>query len=101
MAILTIGDVYVSINEALQDYETEVVKATDKITEIKVITGERSEARAAIHAILDKNNIPIQDPTGGLAKTSSFKGTEIEIRGEKIRLAYKAKGNTGRTLKIS
>jgi len=95
MANLTIGDVYISINEALQDYETEVVKATDKITEIKVITGERSEARAAIHAILDKNNIPIQDPTGGLAKTSSFKGTEIEIRGEKIRLAYKAKGNTG------
>ena len=58
----TESEVLLALNEALQDYETEVIKATARVTEIRVITGDRDGARSEIQKILDKNrtlkNIP-------------------------------------------
>ena len=88
----TQSEVLIALNKALQDYETQVVKATEKLTEIRVITGERDEARSAIQSLLDRSNIAY----GPAPKSkSSFTGTEIKIGSEKIQLIYKRKSGGG------
>jgi hypothetical protein len=89
---MTQSEVLIALNTALQDYETQIIKATDKLTEIRVITGEREETRAAIQSVLEKNNIKY----GPAPKSkSSFTGTEIKTASEKIQLIYKKKGGGG------
>ena len=46
--MVTEGEVLLALNEALQDYETQVVKATARVTEIRVITGDRDGARSCL-----------------------------------------------------
>lgn len=86
------SDVLLALNEALQDYETQVVKATARLTEIRVITGEREESRSKIQSILDKNNIKYGPAP---ASKSSFTGTQITTSSGSIQLIYKRKGGGG------
>lgn len=86
------SDVLLALNEALQDYETQVVKATARLTEIRVITGEREESRSRIQSILDKNNIRYGPAP---ASKSSFTGTQITTSSGSIQLIYKRKGGGG------
>lgn len=87
----TESEVLLAINEALSDYETQVIKATEKITEIRIITGEREEARAQIQSILDKNRIQYGPAP---ASKSSFTGTQINTPSGNIQLIYKKKGGS-------
>jgi hypothetical protein len=87
----TEGEVLLALNEALQDYETQVIKATAKVTEIRVITGEREEARAQIQAVLDRNRIKYGPAP---ASKSSFTGTQIGTSSGNIQLIYKKKGGS-------
>ena len=86
------SDAFIAINEVLQDFETEVIKAKETITEIKVISKERSETRSEIEQLLKKKHIPYGELTRNVG---SFGGTEIITVDEKIRLIYKQKGNKG------
>ena len=87
----TESEVLLALNEALQEYETQVIKATAKITEIRVITGEREEARAQIQSILDKNRIKYGPAP---ASKSSFTGTQIDTPSGNVQLIYKKKGGS-------
>ena len=88
---MTEGAVLLALNEALQDYETQVVKATARVTEIRVITGDRDGARAEIQGILDKNRIKYGPAP---ASKSSFTGTQINTRDGNVQLIYKKKGGS-------
>ena len=89
---LSSSDAFIVLNELLQDYDTELLKATERLTEIKIITKERSEVRDALEKLLASKKIPYGELTRNVG---SFGGTEIETVDEKIRLIYKQKGNTG------
>lgn len=88
---MTEGEVLLALNEALQDYETQIVKATARVTEIRVITGDRDGARAEIQGILDKNRIKYGPAP---ASKSSFTGTQINTRDGNVQLIYKKKGGS-------
>ena len=88
---MTEGEVLLALNEALQDYETQVVKATARVTEIRVITGDRDGARSEIQGILDKNRIKYGPAP---ASKSSFTGTQINTRDGNVQLIYKKKGGS-------
>jgi len=87
----TESEVLLALNEALNEYETQVIKATSRVTEIRVITGEREEARAQIQSIFDKNRIRYGPAP---ASKSSFTGTQIDTRDGNIQLIYKKKGGS-------
>jgi len=87
----TESEVLIALNESLSDYETQVIKATAKVTEIRVITGEREEARSKIQSILDKNRIKYGPAP---ASKSSFTGTQIDTPSGNIQLIYKKKGGS-------
>ena len=87
----TESQVLLALNEALQDYETQVIKATAKVTEIRVITGDRDGARAEIQGILDKNRIKYGPAP---ASKSSFTGTQVDTPSGNVQLIYKKKGGS-------
>ena len=87
----TESEVLLALNEALQDYETQVIKATAKVTEIRVITGDRDGARAEIQGILDKNRIKYGPAP---ASKSSFTGTQVNTPSGNVQLIYKKKGGS-------
>ena len=87
----TESEVLIALNEALQDYETQVIKATAKVTEIRVITGDRDGARAEIQGILDKNRIKYGPAP---ASKSSFTGTQVDTPSGNVQLIYKKKGGS-------
>lgn len=87
----TESEVLLALNEALQDYETQVIKATAKVTEIRVITGDRDGARAEIQGILDKNRIKYGPAP---ASKSSFTGTQVDTPSGNVQLIYKKKGGS-------
>ncbi len=87
----TESEVLLALNEALQDYETQVIKATARVTEIRVITGDRDGARSEIHGILDKNRIRYGPAP---ASKSSFTGTQVETPSGNVQLIYKKKGGS-------
>lgn len=87
----TESEVLLAINESLQEYETQVIKATAKVTEIRVITGEREEARSQIQSILDRRGIKYGPAP---ASKSSFTGTQIDTPSGNIQLIYKKKGGS-------
>jgi len=88
----TSAQAFIAINKVLQDFDTEILKATAKLTEIKVISKQRSDTRADIEAALKKESIQYGELTRNVG---SFGGTEIQTVDEKIRLIYKQQGNTG------
>ena len=88
----TSAQAFIAINKVLQDFDTEVIKATDRITEIKVISKQRSDTRADIENALKNESIAYGELTRNVG---SFGGTEIQTTDERIRLIYKQKGNTG------
>jgi|TARA_B100001094_G_C18103069_1_gene756883 hypothetical protein len=85
----TESEVLLALNESLNDYETQVVKATSRVTEIRVITGDRDGARSEIQGILDKNRIKYGPAP---ASKSSFTGTQIQTPSGNVQLIYKKKG---------
>ena len=87
----TESEVLLALNEALQDYETEVIKATARVTEIRVITGDRDGARSEIQKILDKNRIKYGPAP---ASKSSFTGTQVATPSGNVQLIYKKKGGS-------
>ena len=87
----TESEVLLALNEALQDYETQVVKATARVTEIRVITGDRDGARSEIQGILDKNRIRYGPAP---ASKSSFTGTQVNTPSGNVQLIYKKKGGS-------
>ena len=87
----TESEVLLSLNESLQDYETQVIKATARVTEIRVITGDREEARQKIQDVLDKNRIRYGPAP---ASKSSFTGTQIDTPSGNVQLIYKRKGGS-------
>ncbi len=87
----TESEVLLALNEALQDYETQVVKATARVTEIRVITGDRDGARSEIQGILDKNRITYGPAP---ASKSSFTGTQVNTPSGNVQLIYKKKGGS-------
>jgi len=89
---VTSSEAYIALNEVLQDFETEVIKAKATITEIKIISKERSETRSEIENLLKQKHISYGEVTRNVG---SFGGTEIQTIDEKIRLIYKQKGNKG------
>ena len=87
----TESEVLLALNEALQDYETQVIKATARVTEIRVITGDRDGARSEIQKILDKNRIRYGPAP---ASKSSFTGTQVDTPSGNVQLIYKKKGGS-------
>ena len=87
----TESEVLLALNEALQDYETQVIKATARVTEIRVITGDRDGARSEIQKILDKNRIKYGPAP---ASKSSFTGTQVDTPSGNVQLIYKKKGGS-------
>ena len=51
------SEVFIVLNQVLQDQETEVIKATAGITEIRIVTGERGEVRSEIEKLLKQKRI--------------------------------------------
>ena len=89
--MVTEGEVLLALNEALQDYETQVIKATARVTEIRVITGDRDGARSEIQKILDRNRIRYGPAP---ASKSSFTGTQVDTPSGNVQLIYKKKGGS-------
>ena len=87
----TESEVLLALNESLQDYETEVIKATARVTEIRVITGDRDGARSEIQKILDRNRIRYGPAP---ASKSSFTGTQVDTPSGNVQLIYKKKGGS-------
>ena len=45
---LSSSDAFIVLNELLQDYDTELLKATERLTEIKIITKELSDFMSVV-----------------------------------------------------
>ena len=71
----SISEVLLSINQVLSGYDSEVKKATDKITQLQVTGKERVEIREDIKQKLDKAGIKYEQKklTG-----SGFEGIELK-----------------------
>ena len=86
----SISEVLLSINQVLSGYDSEVKKATDKITQLQVTGKERVEIREDIKQKLDKAGIKYEQKklTG-----SGFEGIEIqESSSSVLRILFKTTG---------
>lgn len=86
------SQVLLALNQVLQDFETQVVKAGAKVTKIRVLTGEREESRTKIQKELKSANIPFDSRK---TSESSFEGTQIKTSDGEIQLIYKKKAGGG------
>lgn len=90
----TIAEVLLTLNQVLQDYETEVKKATDRLTVLRVNTKERSEAREDIKNALVRAGIKFTQ--GKVPESTSFEGIIIQETSSSIlRIVFKPKGGGG------
>lgn len=91
------SNVFLVLNEVLQDVEVEQVKESKTIQKMRVLTKERSEVQGQIHEGLKKKGVRFD--TTVVKSESSFAVTEIPIDDDegkyKIRLIYKRKGGGG------
>ena len=94
----TPSNVFLALNEALQDVEVAQVKEGAKLQKMRVISKERAEIQAKIHDKLSRLGIKFEK----LSKPSesSFAVTEIPVDDPEegkytIRLIYKQKGGGG------
>ena len=91
------SNVFLVLNEVLQDVEVEQAKESKTIQKMRVLTKERSEVQGQIHEGLKKKGVRFD--TTVVKSESSFAVTEIPIDDDegkyKIRLIYKRKGGGG------
>lgn len=89
--MIDISEVLLSINEVLQGYESEVKKATEKITVLQINGKERSEIREEIKEKLDRARVKYEQKL--FKSESSFDGLEIvESSTSVLRIIFKTKG---------
>jgi hypothetical protein len=85
-----ISEVLLAINEVLQGYESEVKKATEKITVLQINGKERSEIREEIKEKLNKTRVRYEQKP---VPESGFDGLEIvESPTSILRIIFKTKG---------
>ena len=85
-----ISEVLLAINEVLQGYESEVKKATEKITVLQINGKERSENREEIKEKLNKTRVRYEQKP---VPESGFDGLEIvESPTSILRIIFKTKG---------
>ena len=91
------AEVFLAINDALQDTEVEQVQESKTMQKMRVISKERSEVQGEVHQKLKAKGVRFD--TTVVKSESSFAVTEIPIddtEGKyKIRLIYKQKGGGG------
>lgn len=85
-----ISEVLLSINEILQGYETEVKKASAKITVLQINGKDRAEIREEIKEKLNKTRVNYEQKP---VPESGFDGIEIQESSNSIlRIIFKTKG---------
>ena len=85
-----ISEVLLVINEVLSGYDSEVKKATARITQLQVNGKERVEIREDIKEKLDKARIPYEQKK---VPDSGFHGLEIqESSSSVLRIIFKTTG---------
>ena len=91
------SDVFLVLNEVLQDLEVEQVQESKTMQKMRVLSKERAEVQGQIHEKLKKKGVRFDKVV--VKSESSFAVTEIPIDDEegkyKIRLIYKRKGGGG------
>jgi predicted nucleic acid-binding protein len=91
------SNVFLVLNEVLQDIEVDQVQESKTMQKMRVITAERAEVQGQIHEKLKKKGVRFD--TTVVKSESSFAVTEIPIDDSegkyKIRLIYKKKGGGG------
>ena len=91
------SNVFLVLNEVLQDIEVDQVQESKTMQKMRVITAERAEVQGQIHEKLKKKGVRFD--TTVVKSESSFAVTEIPIDDDegkyKIRLIYKKKGGGG------
>ncbi len=94
MANLASSSKIISLAQSvLDDSNTEVIKDTSTLTEIRIESDERTKTRSDVESLFNKERIMFGELT---RQVGSFGGTEIvSFENKKIRLIYKLKGNKG------
>tara|TARA_B100002019_G_scaffold4323_1_gene3611 strand:+ start:1174 stop:2514 length:1341 start_codon:yes stop_codon:yes gene_type:complete len=91
------SNVFLVLNEVLQDIEVDQVQESKTMQKMRVITAERAEVQGKIHEQLKQKRVRFD--TTVVKSESSFAVTEIPIDDSegkyKIRLIYKKKGGGG------
>ena len=91
------AEVFLAINDALQDTEVEQVQESKTMQKMRVISKERSEVQGEVHQKLKAKGVRFD--TTVVKSESSFAVTEIPIDDSegkyKIHLIYKKKGGGG------
>ena len=90
--MITSSETLAVVNSILKDLETEVIKETNNLTEIRVVSSERSTTRQDVEKLLSVKKINFGELTRNVG---SFGGTEIISSDKKIRLIYKLSGSRG------
>ena len=88
--MVSISEVLLSINQVLSGYDSEVKKATDRITQLQVTGKERVDIREDIKQKLDKAGIKYKQKK---LPGSGFEGIEIEESSSSVlRILFKTTG---------
>jgi len=88
--MVDISEVLLAINEVLQGYESEVKKASEKLTVLQINGKERSEIREEIKEKLNKTRVRYEQKP---VSESGFDGLEIvESPTSILRIIFKTKG---------
>lgn len=83
---MSVSNVLLKIGDVLKQYEIEEVKSTAKLTEIRVKSEKREEARSKVQMALERNRIAY----GPAPKSkSSFTGTQVTTPSGILQLIYK------------
>ena len=90
--MITSSETLAVVNPILKDLDTEVIKDTNNLTEIRVVSSERSTTRQSVEKLLSVKRINFSELTRNVG---SFGGTEIISSDKKIRLIYKLSSNRG------
>ena len=94
MANLASSSEIISLAQSvLNNSNTETIKDTSTLTEIRIESDERTKTRSDVESLLSRERIMFGELT---RQVGSFGGTEIvSVENKKIRLIYKLKGNKG------
>ena len=88
--MVDISEVLLAINEVLQGYESEVKKASEKLTVLQINGKERAEIREEIKEKLNKTRVRYEQKS---VPESGFDGLEIlESPTSILRIIFKTKG---------
>ena len=94
MANLASSSEIISLAQSvLNNSNTETIKDTSTLTEIRIESDERTKTRSDVESLFSRERIMFGELT---RQVGSFGGTEIvSVENKKIRLIYKLKGNRG------